>query len=98
MKINNVGKFENINKNNKTDKSNNQHQSSPNFKGLLDIPGAVMSGIENGGFVASFLVQDTLGMTVPRSGEGLVRGIDRDRVKATWNVIKSRMIRLKCCT
>ena len=89
MKINSVGTVDNINKN-KTDNSNNQHQSSPNFKGLLDLPGAFMSGIENGGFVASFLVQDTLGMTVPRSGEGLLRGIDRDRVKSTWNVIKAK--------
>ena len=90
MNLNAVGKTNNL-YNNKTDRNNNQHQSSPNFKGLIDLPGVVMSGIENGGFIASFLVQDTLGMTVPRSGEGLVRGIDKDRIQATKNCIKAKI-------
>ena len=84
MKINSVGTVNNISK---TD----NNQSNPNFRGLLDIPGMAMNGIEKGGFATSFIIQDTLGMTVPRTGEGLQRGIDKDRVHATWNVIKARL-------
>jgi len=91
LNLNSVGKTNSIYNNNKTDKSNNQRQSSPNFKGLIDLPGVVMSGIENGGFIASFLVQDTLGMTLPRSGEGLIRGIDKDRIRATKNCVKAKL-------
>ena len=87
MNINKVG----LTNNNypKADKQNNQ--SSPNFKGLLDIPGAAMNMIEKGGFATSFMIQDTAGMTAPRTEEGLIRGIDKDRVHATWNVIKARL-------
>ncbi len=54
---------------------NNSRKANPNFKGLADIPGVIMQGIENGGFATSFIVQDTLGMTVPRTWEGLNRGV-----------------------
>ena len=83
MKINSVG-ITNLdnNKNSKT---------APNFKGLMDVPGQLMNGIEKGGFATSFIIQDTLGMTVPRTGEGCQRGIDKDRIDATWNVIKARL-------
>ena len=86
MKINSVN---NINSVKNADKNN---QQTPNFKGLLDVPGYVMNGIEKGGFATSFIIQDTLGMTVPRTGEGLQRGIDKDRVHSTWNVIKARLL------
>lgn len=56
---------------------NNSRKANPNFKGLADIPGVIMQGIENGGFATSFIVQDTLGMTVPRTWEGLNRGVDK---------------------
>ena len=63
----------NVNKNTKNGKTN--------FKGIgtavLNGTGQAMNSIENGGFVASFLIQDTLGMTVPRTREGLYR--DRDK-------------------
>ena len=85
MKINSVNS---INNTKNADKNN---QQNPNFKGLLDVPGYVMNGIEKGGFATSFIIQDTLGMTVPRTGEGLQRGIDKDRVHSTWNVIKARL-------
>lgn len=85
MKINSVG-ISNIDS-----KAENRNQSAPNFKGLMDIPGQLMNGIEKGGFATSFIIQDTLGMTVPRTGEGCQRGIDKDRIKATWNVIKARL-------
>lgn len=90
MKLNSLG-ISNNNYNN-TDKNNIKNQSNPNFKGLLDVPGQIMNGLEKGGFAASFIVQDTLGMTLPRTGEGLQRGIDKDRVKATWNVIKAKLL------
>lgn len=56
---------------------NNNRKANPNFKGLADIPGVLMQGIENGGFATSFIVQDTLGMTVPRTWEGLNRGVEK---------------------
>ncbi len=55
---------------------NNNRKTNTNFKGLADIPGVLMQGIENGGFATSFIVQDTLGMTVPRTWEGLNRGVE----------------------
>ncbi len=88
MNINNVS-LTNNNTYTKADKRNNQ--SAPNFKGLLDIPGAAMNMIEKGGFATSFMIQDTAGMTAPRTEEGLIRGIDKDRVHSTWNVIKARL-------
>ena len=52
-----------------------RHQYSPSFKagGALNIIGSFMQGIENGGFLASFLVQDTIGMTIPRTGAAFLR-------------------------
>lgn len=88
LNINKVGLANNIDS--KADK-NNKAQSNPSFKGIMDIPGVAMNAIEKGGFATSFIIQDTLGMTVPRTGEGLQRGIDKDRVKSTWNVIKAKL-------
>ncbi|MCR5266466.1 MAG: hypothetical protein K6E29_07730 [Cyanobacteria bacterium RUI128] len=87
MKVNNV----NLTDSNYNKADNNNRRSNPNFKGLLDVPGAAMNMIEKGGFATSFLIQDTAGMTVPRTKEGLERGLDKDRVHATWNVIKARL-------
>ncbi len=60
---------------------NTKNNTNPKFKGLgsaaLNATGNAMNWIENGGFVTSFLIQDTLGMTVPRTREGLYR--DRDK-------------------
>ena len=83
LSLNNQNKNRDINKNNST---------NPNFKGLIDVPGMMMNGIEKGGFATSFLIQDTMGMTAPRTGEGLIRGIDKERVNATFNVIKAKML------
>lgn len=47
----------------------------------MDIPGALMQGLENTGFIGSFLVQDTLGMTVPRTREGLYRDVPEEKRK-----------------
>ena len=62
------------NNNSNTPKS----QASPNFKaGIGDIAlnaaGNSMQWIQDKGFLASFLIQDTLGMTVPRSAAGFLR-------------------------
>lgn len=63
-------------------KQNNKNQN-PSFKGLgafaMNLTGNAMTAVENGGFAASFLIQDTAGMTIPRSKEGL----HRDRPKHT---------------
>ena len=60
-----------------TNQKQNKTNQNPKFKGLggvvMNLTGKAMNGIENGGFAASFLIQDTLGMTVPRSEEGLKR-------------------------
>ena len=49
-------------------KSNN-----PSFKGGLDIAGSTMQWIQDKGFLASFLIQDGLGMTTPRVATGFLR-------------------------
>ena len=62
-----------------------KQKQNPHFKGvassLVNVAGSAMSKIENGGFVASFLIQDTLGMTVPRTEEGLFRDRDKKNTK-----------------
>lgn len=72
--------------NNNSQADTNKKQKTPNFKGLgstlMNGAGWAMNSIENGGFVASFLIQDTAGMTVPRTREGLYR--DRDKKKTRF--------------
>lgn len=41
--------------------------------GTLGFAGSIMQGIENQGYFLSFLIQDGLGMTLPRIGTGLYR-------------------------
>lgn len=69
------------------DKIGNQRKAQPNFKGLMDVPGMAMQALENSGFIGSFLVQDTLGMTFPRVYEGLQRDIPEEhkRNPKFWN-------------
>lgn len=73
--------------NNRVNNTNNkqQNKNQPKFKGLgsmiMNGSGWAMNSIENGGFVASFLIQDTLGMTVPRTREGLYRDRDKKHTK-----------------
>lgn len=57
---------------------NNTENNNPNFKagvfnGALAASGGMMQSIENGGFLASFIIQDFVGMTVPRSAAGFLR-------------------------
>ena len=79
MKINSVGSNNNIYSNNQS--KNHKKSANPNFKGIMDLPGAFMQGLEKSGFIGSFLVQDTLGMTVPRTREGLYRDVPDDKKK-----------------
>ncbi len=58
-----------------------------NFKSLgmnmLSASGAIMQGIENKGYVISFLIQDGLGMTLPRT----ITGFHRDKeVTGEYNI------------
>ena len=50
--------------------------NNPSFKsgaGLIGGLGNMMQGMQNGGFLVSFLVQDCLGMTLPRVATGFTR-------------------------
>ena len=81
-------KIASINTNHSINGADRKNQN-PNFKAsslgmnLLSASGALMQGIENKGYVASFLIQDGLGMTLPRT----VTGFYRDReVTGEYNV------------
>ena len=53
-----------------------REQDNPSFKSaaaVLNASGNIMQSIENGGFLASFLIQDGFGMTLPRSVAGFLR-------------------------
>ncbi len=41
--------------------------------GVLNVSGNIMQGIENSGFLGSFLIQDFVGMTIPRTAAGFLR-------------------------
>ena len=62
---------QNINNNDKQEKQNVAFKSG--MVGALNASGALMQSIENGGFLASFLIQDGIGMTVPRTAAGFLR-------------------------
>ncbi len=64
-------------------KKNNTTFKSSLGMNLLSASGALMQGIENKGYVVSFLIQDGLGMTFPRT----VTGFYRDReVTGEYNI------------
>ena len=63
------------------DKAVENPKHSPTFKAggfgsALNLVGSTMQGIEDKGFLASFLVQDVLGMTAPRVGAAFLRDKD----------------------
>lgn len=65
----------------------NQKKQNPSFKSFgmwaLGASGTVMQGIENKGYLLSFLIQDGLGMTLPR----VVTGFHRDKeITGEYNV------------
>lgn len=63
----------------KTEQSNkNAYRKDIAFRGAGFNPILmIMDGIDKGGFMASFLAQDTLGMVCPRIGAGLTRNSDK---------------------
>ena len=61
---------QNINNNDKQEKQNVAFKSG--MVGALNASGALMQSIENGGFLASFLIQDGICMTVLRAAAGFV--------------------------
>lgn len=65
---------QNNNDNNK--KPNNNY--SPSFKGGFNPVVMLMDAIDRGGFAASFIAQDGIGMVAPRIKEGLNRGRKKD--------------------
>ena len=63
--------IQNVNNNDKQEKPNVSFKSG--MAGALNASGAIMQSIEDGGFLASFLIQDCIGMTVPRTAAGFLR-------------------------
>jgi len=61
---------------NKQNKTSLKHQQS--FTGSLNPVVTVMDAIDKGGFMASFIAQDGIGMVAPRIYEGLNRNRERD--------------------
>ena len=82
MKVASVNNSQQIN-NSGGKKQNVKFGASSLGMNLLGASGALMQGIENKGYVASFLIQDSLGMTLPRT----VTGFYRDReVTGEYNI------------
>ena len=78
MKIYNCNIYNNSIPNKQENNIPERKTTSPSFKsgmtGLLNLSGNIMQGIEDKGFLASFLIQDFGGMTVPRTAAGFLRG------------------------
>ncbi len=79
-----VGK--NKNSNNKTDNNN------VSFQGAGNPVITLMDAIDRGGFAASFIVQDFLGMAAPRIGAGMYRNHDKTG-ELNWEFAKKEGIR-----
>lgn len=58
--------------------NNNLNNRQVAFKGSFNPVVTLMDGIEKGGFAASFVAQDGVGMVIPRIYEGLNRNRKRD--------------------
>ena len=59
--------------------SKEKDKNAPSFRGIIPIMngvGTAMQSVENGGFLVSFLIQDFLGMTIPRTSAGFLRDKD----------------------
>ena len=62
------------------------------FKGVGNPVITLMDAIDRGGFAASFIVQDFLGMAAPRIGTGMYRNHDKTG-KLNWDFAKKEGIR-----
>ena len=80
-------KVASINNTDSVSSASNTQKKNMTFKSLgmnlLSASGALMQGIENKGYVVSFLIQDGLGMTLPRTLTGFYR--DRE-VTGEYNI------------
>lgn len=78
----------------KESKQNTQKQNGPAFKNgaLVNGVGWLMQGIENKGYFLSFLIQDELGMTLPRTYTGFNR--DKD-ITGKWNLQEGKEVFLR---
>ena len=59
-------------------KHNEQTQQQPSFTGSFNPVVTLMDAIDKGGFAASFIAQDGIGMVAPRIYEGLNRNRETD--------------------
>ena len=78
MKINSCNNLA-LNNSSGINKETLAQRQNPNFKGaakILDGSGWLMNKIENGGFLVLFLIQDFMGMTLPRTYAGFLRDKD----------------------
>ena len=82
MKIASINNTNRQTTNLKDNRNNTSFKSSLGMN-LLSVSGALMQGIENKGYVVSFLIQDSLGMTFPRTLTGFYR--DRE-VTGEYNI------------
>ena len=78
-----------------TPKLQENKKNKPSFKsagGALSLVGNVMQGIESKGYFLSFLIQDGLGMTVPRS----ITGFNRDKdITGKYNIQEGTEVALR---
>lgn len=70
-------------------KTNHSPAFQAGFNSLLNASGNTMQAIENGGFLASFLIQDTIGMTLPRTCAGFMR--DKE-ITGKYNIQEGREV------
>ena len=69
--------------NNQNRNSNTNKHYTPSFQGFGNPITVVMDAIDRGGFAASFIAQDGIGMVAPRIWEGLNRNRKREKDPVT---------------
>lgn len=74
VKAINTSALDNAGKYKQQNSSNNKNNNNPSFQGGFNPVVTLMDAIDRGGFAASFIAQDGIGMVAPRIGEGLNRG------------------------
>ncbi len=78
MAIKAISSTINVAKHNNLKEQNQKEQKQTSFTGSFNPVVALMDGIEKGGFAASFIAQDGIGMVAPRIYEGLNRNREKD--------------------
>ena len=80
--------------NNKGLYNNNKSKTNNNvsFGGFINPIIPVMDAVDRGGFAASFILQDFLGMAAPRVGTGMFRNSDKTG-KINWDYAKKEGVR-----